>query len=96
MRRERVELEQQIKRQEEDHQRVLERKRREMTNYGAELQKQQDSNYERQSRGQFHMNEDERGYHRQYLESTGITKKDIIGTFPRESPSRRDVERFNI
>ena len=94
MRRERVELEQEIKRQEESHQRSVEKKQRAVNDYAADLQRQKMENYERQIKGQFHMNDNERLYHRQYLEPKATMGQDVIGCFPRESPSRRDMQRF--
>ena len=65
-----------------------------MSDYAAALQKQQMGEYERRIKGQFHMNDNELGYHKQYLESQGVSNKEVIGSFPRESPSRRDMQRF--
>jgi len=93
-RRERIELEQEIQRQEDDHRRTMENKRRVVSDYAAELEKQQRENYEKQVKGQFYMNESDRLYHRQYLEPQATTNKEIIGSFPRESPSRRDLQRY--
>lgn len=90
---ERVALEQQIGRQQADHERAMRQKKRLVSEYARDLDKQQSEERDRQIKSQFELSAKERSYHKQYLEPNGLDKN-IIGIFPRESPSDRQMKQY--
>ena len=90
MRKERIELEENIKLAEEQKLNELYARKRSKSEYAEQLRRQQREDIEHRFRGEFAMKEREKTYHRQYLEPKDRFSCDVIGVFPRESPSRRD------
>ena len=90
MRKERIELEQHIKDAEKQRLDELYARKKSKSEYAAELQRQQRDDLEHRFQNEFAMGNKEREYHRQYLEPTQRMNQDVIGAFPRESPTKRD------